>query len=138
VQAQIIALIEKLCSERGTAVLLITHDMGVIARAAQRVAVMYAGRIVEMADTRQIIGAPLHPYARGLMEAIPPLRERPRRLVQIGGAMPRLTSIPKGCSFNPRCPLAIDQCRKERPELTAVGDRLVACHVAVEQQAVLA
>ena len=130
VQAQIIALIEKLCRERQTAVLLITHDMGVIARATQRVAVMYAGRIIEMAPTSKLIGAPLHPYTLGLMQAIPPLHSRPRRLVQINGSMPRLTAIPAGCAFNPRCSSAIDICHKKRPLFEQRVERSVACHLA--------
>ena len=130
VQAQIIALIEKLCRERQTAVLLITHDMGVIARATQRVAVMYAGRIIEMAPTAKLIGAPLHPYTLGLMQAIPPLHSRPRRLVQINGSMPRLTAIPAGCAFNPRCSSAIDICHQKRPLFEQRVERSVACHLA--------
>ena len=130
VQAQIIAMIEKLCRERQTAVLLITHDMGVIARATQRVAVMYAGRIIEMAPTAKLIGAPLHPYTLGLMQAIPPLHSRPRRLVQINGSMPRLTAIPAGCAFNPRCSSAIDICHQKRPLFEQRVERSVACHLA--------
>jgi peptide/nickel transport system ATP-binding protein len=129
VQAQIIALIERLCSERRVAVLLITHDMGVIARAAHRVAVMYAGRIIEVADAQEIVRRPRHPYAQGLMSAIPPLRERPRRLVQIGGSMPRLAAIPPGCAFHPRCAAAMPICREVVPALRARPGGAVACHL---------
>ena len=129
VQAQIIALIKKLCRERGTAVMLITHDMGVIAETADRVAVMYAGRIAEIGPVRDVVKNPLHPYATGLMGSIPALDAQVERLVQIPGAMPRLTAIPKGCAFNPRCPHAFARCFVERPEPLPVGSHLVACHL---------
>lgn len=130
VQAQIIALIKTLCRERGTAVLLITHDMGVIAETADRVAVMYAGRIIEIGPVRAVIGAPRHPYAQGLMGAIPALDSELDRLVQIPGSMPRLSAIPPGCAFNPRCALGDGACRDERPVLAPVGQdgaHQVAC-----------
>ncbi|OYU47387.1 MAG: methionine ABC transporter ATP-binding protein [Rhizobiales bacterium PAR1] len=116
VQAQIIQLIKKLCRERGTAVMLVTHDMGVIAETADRVAVMYAGRVAEIGPVRDVVKHPLHPYAKGLMGAIPTLEAEAERLVQIPGSMPRLTNIPKGCAFNPRCERVMDRCRIERPE----------------------
>jgi peptide/nickel transport system ATP-binding protein len=116
VQAQIIALLRKLCRERGTAVMLVTHDMGVIAETADRVAVMYAGRIAEIGPVRDVVKHPLHPYAKGLMGAIPALDAEAERLVQIPGSMPRLSAIPPGCAFNPRCDRAFDLCRRERPE----------------------
>ena len=127
VQAQIIALLKKLTRAHGAAVMLITHDMGVIAEAADRVAVMYAGRIAEIGTVAQIIRAPLHPYAKGLMAAIPTLRSDAARLAQIPGAMPRLSAIPPGCAFHPRCPAAFDRCRAERPPLLALEGRGVAC-----------
>lgn len=129
VQAQIIALIKALCRERGTSVMLVTHDMGVIAETADRVAVMYAGRIAEIGPVRDVVKEPLHPYAQGLMGAIPSLEGETTRLVQIPGSMPRLSAIPPGCAFNPRCAQAFDRCRTERPELIAVGSRKVACHL---------
>jgi peptide/nickel transport system ATP-binding protein len=129
VQAQIIALIKRLCAERGTSVMLVTHDMGVIAETADRVAVMYAGRIAEIGPVRQVVKEPLHPYAKGLMGAIPSLEGEAERLVQIPGSMPRLSAIPPGCAFNPRCAHAFARCHVERPELTPVGDRKVACHL---------
>jgi len=116
VQAQIIALIKKLCRERGTAVMLVTHDMGVIAETADRVAVMYAGRVAEIGPVRDVVRHPLHPYARGLMGAIPTLETDAERLAQIPGAMPRLSNIPKGCAFNPRCDRAFDRCFVDQPE----------------------
>ncbi|MGL4496096.1 MAG: ABC transporter ATP-binding protein [Beijerinckiaceae bacterium] len=129
VQAQIIALLKRLCRERGTAVMLITHDMGVIAETADRVAVMYAGRIAEIGPVRDVVKHPLHPYASGLMGSIPALDTHVERLVQIPGSMPRLNAIPKGCAFNPRCAHAFDRCFSERPEALPVESRLVACHL---------
>jgi peptide/nickel transport system ATP-binding protein len=127
VQAQIIALLKRLCRERGAAFILITHDMGVIAEAADRVAVMYAGRIVEIGSVHDVIRTPLHPYSVGLMGSIPKLDSDCERLVQISGTMPRLTSIPSGCAFHPRCPRAFGPCARLRPELTAQGRSQVAC-----------
>jgi peptide/nickel transport system ATP-binding protein len=129
VQAQIITLLKRICAERGTAVMLITHDMGVIAETADRVAVMYAGRVAEIGPVREVVSRPFHPYAAGLMGSIPTLESSADRLVQIPGSMPRLTRIPAGCAFNPRCPHAHDRCRVERPELLSRGEHLVACHL---------
>ncbi len=127
VQAQIIAVLKKLCRERGTAVMLITHDMGVIAETADRVAVMYAGRVIEIGPVRDVVKSPKHPYAKGLMGSIPALDERPERLLQIEGSMPRLTAIPEGCAFHPRCPHVIPKCHESRPVLEHVGAGQVAC-----------
>jgi oligopeptide/dipeptide ABC transporter, ATP-binding protein, C-terminal domain len=129
VQAQIISLLKKLGRERGTAIMLVTHDMGVIAETADRVAVMYAGRIAEIGPVQEVVRQPLHPYAQGLMGAIPSLRGEAHRLAQIPGSMPRLSAIPAGCSFNPRCPFAFDRCRVERPEAITRGKHPVACHL---------
>lgn len=128
IQAQVIALLKRLCRDHGTAVMLITHDMGVIAETADRVAVMYAGRIAEIGPVREVVKHPRHPYSEGLMGSIPPLSHRVRRLAQIEGAMPRLTDIPPGCAFNPRCPRAFDRCRRDRPDLMATdGPNRAAC-----------
>ena len=128
IQSQIIALLKRLCREHGTAIMLITHDMGVIAETADRVAVMYAGRIVEVGHVRQILRSPNHPYTRGLMESIPRLDSDSARLAQIDGTMPRLHEIPVGCAFHPRCPDASDRCRENRPALRMVDDpAAVAC-----------
>lgn len=131
VQAQIIALIKALARNRGTSVMLITHDMGVIAEVADRVAVMYAGRIAEIGPVRDVLKAPQHPYARGLMGAIPSLAKKAAghdgRLTLIPGNMPRLSAIPEGCAFNPRCGEAIDRCRAERPSLLPAATSHVAC-----------
>ena len=128
VQAQIIDLIKEICAEKGAAVLLITHDMGVIAETADRVAVLYAGRLAEVGPTQDIIRDPRHPYTRGLMGSIPTLTQNATRLVQIPGAMPRLSDIPAGCAFNPRCPNVTDHCRTARPSLMPLqAFREVAC-----------
>jgi peptide/nickel transport system ATP-binding protein len=118
VQAQIIALLKRLCRDRGTAVMLITHDMGVIAEAADRVAVMYAGRLAELGPVRNVLTAPRHPYTDGLMGSTPLASRGKDRLHQIPGAMPRLDALPQGCAFHPRCPLAQDKCRVDpRPRI---------------------
>jgi peptide/nickel transport system ATP-binding protein len=127
IQAQIIALLKRLTREHGAAVMLVTHDMGVIAETSDRVAVMYAGRIVEVGPVHDVIHSPSHPYSVGLMGSIPAMDEDRERLAQIEGAMPRLTAIPPGCAFNPRCPKAMDRCRRERPEPMDAGRTRAAC-----------
>jgi len=129
VQAQIISLIKRLGRDHGTAVMLVTHDMGVIAETSDRVAVMYSGRIAEIGPVQDVVRNPLHPYAKGLMGAIPTLAGEDKRLVQIPGSMPRLSAIPPGCSFNPRCGFAFDRCRVERPDPIRHGSQSVACHL---------
>jgi peptide/nickel transport system ATP-binding protein len=136
IQAQIIALLKRLCRERGTAVMLITHDMGVIAETADRVAVMYAGRIAEIGPVREVIKNPRHPYTKGLMGAIPTVAGRIGRLVQIPGTMPRLASIPNGCAFHPRCDYAFDRCLSERPERMPAGAAEAACWLFDERAGV--
>jgi len=127
IQAQIIALLKRLCREHGTAVMLVTHDMGVIAETADRVAVMYAGRIAEIGPVRDVVKHARHPYTGGLMGSIPSLGVRTERLTQIDGAMPRLTEIPRGCAFNPRCTVRGQRCLVERPDLMAAGTTRAAC-----------
>ena len=127
IQAQIISLLKRLCREHGTAVMLVTHDMGVIAETADRVAVMYAGRIVEVGPVQDVILRAQHPYTHGLMGSIPVIRHDVEQLTQIDGAMPRLTDIPSGCAFNPRCPRVFEYCRVERPDLVEVGATRAAC-----------
>ncbi len=127
IQAQIIQLLKKLGREHGTAVMLVTHDMGVIAETADRVAVMYAGRIAEIGPVQDVIHNPQHPYTIGLMGSIPSIGQEVERLPQIDGAMPRLNAIPKGCAFNPRCEKAFDRCRTERPDLLNAGNTWASC-----------
>ena len=140
IQAQIITLLKRLCHERGAAVMLITHDMGVIAETCDRVAVLYAGRVAEIGPVHEVIHAPAHPYTGGLMAAIPDMTIERERLNQIDGAMPRLNAIPSGCAYNPRCPRAFDRCTKERPDLIAAGATSAACwlHDATHGAGVLA
>ncbi len=127
IQAQIIALLKRLCREHGTAVMLVTHDMGVIAETADRVAVMYAGRIAEIGPVRDVVKSARHPYTSGLMGSIPSVGGEQGRLTQIEGAMPRLTEIPPGCAFNPRCPQVGERCLVERPDLLPAGHSFAAC-----------
>ncbi len=127
IQAQIIDLLKSLCRDRGAAIMLITHDMGVIAETADRVAVMYAGRVVEIGPVHRVIGEPKHPYTRGLMGSIPSIHSAAESLAQIDGSMPRLNAIPSGCAFNPRCPARMPRCSQERPDLMPATDALAAC-----------
>ena len=134
VQAQIIDLIKEICAERGAAVMLITHDMGVIAETADRVAVLYAGRLAEIGPVKDVILNAEHPYTRGLMGSIPTLTQESDRLVQIPGAMPRLTAIPRGCAFNPRCEQAFERCRTDRPDpMNRPGNSQVACWLHAQE-----
>ncbi len=127
IQAQIISLLKKVCKDRGAAVMLITHDMGVIAETCDRVAVLYAGRVAEIGPVHQVINHPAHPYTAGLMASIPDMESDREHLNQIDGAMPRLNAIPSGCAFNPRCPKTFERCLQERPELVTAGTNQVAC-----------
>ncbi len=122
VQAQVIAVLKRACAERGASVILITHDMGVIASMADRVAVLYAGRVAEIGPVRAIVRQPSHPYTIGLMGTIPSLAQDVAQLTQIPGAMPRLAEIPAGCAFHPRCLHAFDRCAAARPDLVPVSD----------------
>jgi peptide/nickel transport system ATP-binding protein len=136
IQAQIIQLLKKLCKERGAAVMLITHDMGVIAETCDRVAVMYAGRVAEIGPVASVIHRPQHPYSKGLMGSIPSVENDVERLMQIDGSMPRLNAIPQGCAFNPRCTQVFDRCKQERPELLPAGESRAACWLHSEKGAV--
>ncbi len=127
IQAQIISLLKRLCHEHGTAVMLITHDMGVIAETADRVAVMYAGCIVEVGPVEEVVKRAKHPYTHGLMGSIPHVGHDLDTLTQIVGSMPRLHEIPAGCAFNPRCTKVFSKCKIDRPDLRFVGNSEVAC-----------
>jgi peptide/nickel transport system ATP-binding protein len=135
IQAQIIQLLKRLCRDHGTAVMLVTHDMGVIAETADRVAVMYAGRVAEIGSVRDVVKSPRHPYTVGLMGAIPAIGGARERLAQIDGAMPRVGKSPAGCAFHPRCGRAFDRCRGERPELMPAGTSSAACWLYGEDAA---
>jgi oligopeptide transport system ATP-binding protein len=134
VQAQIMDLLKELQEERRMGLILITHDLGVVADVADRIAVMYAGRIVEHADVFDLYGRPAHPYSKGLLESIPRLDQKGHELAAIGGLPPNLMRIPAGCSFNPRCRYAQDVCRVDPPPaLREIGHgRRSACHFAEE------
>jgi peptide/nickel transport system ATP-binding protein len=134
IQAQIIQLIKKVTKQHGAACMLVTHDMGVIAETCDRVAVMYAGRIVEIGPVADVIHRPKHPYTVGLMGSIPSIQDNRERLLQIDGSMPRLNAIPAGCAFNPRCPKVFVRCNHERPELIDAGATLAACWLHVESK----
>lgn len=133
VQAQIIALLKRLCRERGVAVMLVTHDMGVIAEAADRIAVMYAGRMAELGPVRDVITKPHHPYTAGLMASTPVASRGQKRLRQIPGAMPRLDALPDGCAFHPRCEKATDKCRAEPGPTLAADEGRAACWYPLTQ-----
>lgn len=127
VQAQIIRLLKELCEKNGTSVMLVTHDMGVIAEMADRVAVMYAGRIAEIGSVQDIVYDASHPYTIGLMGSIPKIGEDQTELSQIPGAMPALNEVPPGCAFHPRCPLSDEKCVRCRPPLKPFGNKWVSC-----------
>ena len=140
IQAQILALIVELQKELGTGLILITHDLGVVAQTAQRVIVMYAGKKVEEASVEALFENPRHPYTRGLMASMPAVAtfgsNSDARLVEIPGMVPSLTNLPPGCAFAPRCALAIERCRAEYPPLQDWGDNhLAACWRAAETAA---
>jgi oligopeptide transport system ATP-binding protein len=133
VQAQIMALLADLQRDLGMGLVLITHDLGVVAEVADRAVVMYAGRGVEYGDIGTVFAAPAHPYTRGLMRSIPRADHKGDRLVPITGQPPNLSAIPSGCEFHPRCPMAQDVCREKRPESVEVAPgRHSACHFATE------
>jgi len=133
VQAQIMDLLADLQRERQMGMILITHDLGVVADVADRIAVMYAGRLVETATVHELYASPAHPYTRGLLESIPRLDQKGQTLAAIGGLPPNLLRIPPGCPFNPRCRMAQDVCRTDRPPLReVVPGRFSACHFAEE------
>jgi oligopeptide/dipeptide ABC transporter ATP-binding protein len=132
IQAQVLALIRRLARETGSAVLLVSHDLGIISQMCDRVIVMYAGRVVEEASIATVFRAPAHPYSQALIGCLPRL-EAMERLGTIGGAMPGLAALPSGCRFHPRCPRAEARCATEAPPLRAVGaGHRAACHFAGE------
>jgi len=132
VQAQILNLMKKLQRSLGLTYLFISHDLAVVYHVSDRVAVMYLGRICEVADTATLFGKPLHPYTRSLLDTVPDLSMSGRERAPVAGEVPNPIDPPSGCAFHPRCPFANERCRKERPEPRRSGDALVACH-AVEE-----
>lgn len=122
IQAQILELMKKIQKEQGTSILLITHDLGVVAEMCSRVIVMYAGKIVEEAPVGVLFGNPSHPYTQGLIASVPKLGSGVKVLPSIPGSVPDLSSMPKGCRFAPRCKYATDKCREQEPELKAINE----------------
>lgn len=129
VQDQILEMMEDLQEKMGASILLITHDLGVVAEVSDRVIVMYAGNIMEISDVIGIFQEPLHPYTQGLLESIPRLSRGKERLKSIKGVVPNLIAPLPGCKFHPRCPKAMDVCGEKRPELVKIGERYVSCHL---------
>ncbi len=127
IQAQILKLMRDLSADMGTAIMLITHDLGVVAEMADNILVMYAGQVVEYADAETIFTHPQHPYTSGLLQSIPRLEEQAERLYSIDGAVPDIQNMPKGCRFAPRCPYADDSCHVQRPELRSTEHGFVRC-----------
>jgi oligopeptide/dipeptide ABC transporter ATP-binding protein len=133
IQAQILELLGRLRRKNGMSVVLITHDLSVIAQLAERVAVFYAGRVVEEASVGELFASPLHPYTRGLLGCVPTMRTASRRLDMIEGSIPDPACLPAGCAFHPRCRFALDICREREPEKLLFGERrFAACHRAGE------
>ncbi len=135
IQGQILYRMQKLCSDHGTALIWITHDLGVVAELADRVAVMYAGRIVETGTVEEVLSAPRHPYTRGLLESMPATAQPGARLSQIDGMAPSLSGREAGCPFRPRCPNAVARCAESMPDITHEGARQYRCYVPVFQEA---
>jgi peptide/nickel transport system ATP-binding protein len=132
IQAQILELLRELKQKEISSVLFITHDLGVVAETCDRVGVMYAGNLCEVADVRELFRRPLHPYTRALLDSVPKFSME-GRLKSIEGNVPNLVAPPTGCRFHPRCPHAMEVCRNDSPELTGFGDNhLVACHYVLE------
>ena len=137
IQAEILSLLRQLREERNTAILLITHDLGVVNEVADRVAVMYAGRIVETGSRGALLSAPRHPYTRGLLRAIPARAQRGAALAEIPGVVPSPTATPRGCRFADRCESVLPRCREDVPGPVAVGDAHWAhCHAVAEEEGV--
>lgn len=129
VQDQILYMMKELQRKLGISIMLITHDLGVVAETSDRVFVMYAGNIVEMSDVLSLFKEPLHPYTNGLLMSIPTITNERRRLKSIGGEVPSLIDPPPGCRFHPRCPKVMKICREKRPHMVKIGERYVACHL---------
>jgi oligopeptide transport system ATP-binding protein len=136
IQAQILELMKRLKKELGMAIMLITHDLGVVAEMAERVVVMYAGKVVEEGDVVSIFKNPIHPYTEGLLKSIPRMDAEAGKLHVIEGVVPNPLHMPEGCRFNPRCPYAIDKCRETQPPLEQIAPgRWVACFLATDRLA---
>ena len=135
IQGQILYRMQEICREHNTALIWITHDLGVVAELADRVAVMYAGRIVESGPVEQVLDAPLHPYTRGLLDSMPGATTPGARLHQINGMAPSLAGRPSGCAFRPRCTRAVTRCTEQAPTVTTEGSRSYRCYVPIAREA---
>jgi oligopeptide transport system ATP-binding protein len=136
IQAQILELMRKLKNELGMAIMLITHDLGVVAEMAKRVVVMYAGKVIEEGDVFSIFRQPLHPYTEGLLQSVPRMDSTQENLHVINGVVPNPLKLPRGCRFSPRCPYVLDKCRETQPELQQVAPgRYVACFLGADRLA---
>jgi len=131
IQAEIMDLLQELCESEKMGLILITHDLAVVSQVTEKIAVMYAGKIVEIGSTQAVVHDPKHPYTQGLIKALPGSLQPGSRLNQIPGMMPTLTDIPPGCAFHPRCTISDTECRMEVPALISIGDydRMTACHM---------
>lgn len=139
VQRQVLDLLQEARAARGMAMLFVSHDIAIVAELCERVAVLYAGELVEVGPTAAVLGGPAHPYTMGLRQAVPDIRQPDRRIVSILGAPPSLAPPPPGCAFAPRCPFALDRCRREAPPAVDRGaGRRVLCHRAGEASALWA
>ncbi|WP_240789871.1 ABC transporter ATP-binding protein [Roseomonas sp. HF4] len=134
VQAQILNLMKELQQRLGLTFLFISHNLAVVRQVSDRIGVMYLGRLAELAPAETLFRRPRHPYTRALMEAIPDLDMTGRERIPVGGEVPSPITPPSGCAFHPRCPLANDRCKRERPEMKPAGDALVACHAVEEER----
>jgi len=135
IQGQILYRMQEICREHNTALIWITHDLGVVAELADRVAVMYAGRIVESGPVEQVLDAPRHPYTRGLLDSMPGATTPGARLHQINGMAPSLAGRPSGCAFRPRCTHAVTRCTEQAPTVTTEGSRSYRCYVPIAREA---
>ena len=135
IQAQVLELLRELRRDTGMAVLLITHDLGIVNEVADRVAVMYAGRVVEVGARETLLGAARHPYTQGLLRSIPALAPRGARLPEIPGSVPSAGAWPSGCRFHPRCPRVFDPCKQHDPDWTALPGQRVRCHAVARELA---
>ncbi len=135
IQGQILYRMQQICREHNTALIWITHDLGVVAELADRVAVMYAGRIVESGPVEQVLDAPRHPYTKGLLDSMPGATQPGARLHQINGMAPSLAGRPSGCAFRPRCDNAVTRCTEQAPSVTTEGSRSYRCYVPIAREA---
>jgi peptide/nickel transport system ATP-binding protein len=135
IQGQILYRMQEICREHNTALIWITHDLGVVAELADRVAVMYAGRIVESGPVEEVLDAPRHPYTKGLLDSMPGATQPGARLHQINGMAPSLAGRPSGCPFRPRCTSAVTRCTEQAPTVTTEGARNYRCYVPITREA---